>query len=79
MLPELAAEDKSKVIQPDLTIEQVIAAVASNYKVNVEEITKLIKETQKANEARQLAMNLCQQLVMVMVMVIEMAKLADIA
>ena len=39
-LPELAAEDKSKVIQPDLTMEQVIAGVAGNYNVNVQERTK---------------------------------------
>ncbi|NQZ05556.1 MAG: transposase [Algicola sp.] len=71
LLPELAAEDKSKVIQPDLTIDQVIASVADDYKVSVEEITRLIKGPQKENEARKLAMYLCQQLAM--------AKLADIA
>ena len=31
LLPELAAEDKSNVIQLDLTMGQVIAGVADNY------------------------------------------------
>lgn len=35
LLPELAAEDKSKVIRPDLTIEQVITGVSHAYKVDI--------------------------------------------
>ena len=71
LLPELAAEDKSNVIQPDLTMGQVIAGVADDNEVSVMEITRLVKVPQKDNEARKLAMYLCQQLAM--------AKLTDIA
>jgi chromosomal replication initiation ATPase DnaA len=71
LLPELAAEDKINVIQPDLTMGQVTAGVADNYEVSVMEMTRLIKGPQKDNEAKKLAMYLCQQLAM--------AKLIDIA
>ena len=50
---------------------QVIAGVADDYAVSVMEVTRLIKGPQKDNEARKLAMYLCQQLAM--------AKLTDIA
>jgi hypothetical protein len=52
LLSELSAEDKSKVIRPDLTMVQVIAAVAGNYKTNVEEISKLINGPQKAKKPK---------------------------
>jgi hypothetical protein len=71
LLPKLAAKDKSNVIQPDLTMSQVIAGVADDYEVSVIKITRLIKGPQKDNEARKIAMYLCQQLAM--------AKLKDIA
>jgi putative transposase len=71
LLPELATEDKSNVIQPDLTMGQVIAGVADDYEVSVMEVTRLIKGPQKDNEARKPVMYLCQQLAM--------AKLTDIA
>jgi putative transposase len=41
LLPELASEDKGKVIQPDLTMEQVIAGVASHYKISPEYLSEL--------------------------------------
>jgi hypothetical protein len=44
--PELSPEDKIKAIWLDLIMEQVIAAVAGNYIVNVEEIIRLIKGRQ---------------------------------
>ena len=50
---------------------QVIAGVADDNEVSVMEITRLVKVPQKDNEARKLAMYLCQQLAM--------AKLTDIA
>jgi hypothetical protein len=52
LLSELSAEDKSKVIRPDLTMVQVIAAVAGNYKTNVEEVSKLINGPQKAKKPK---------------------------
>lgn len=67
----MEAENKSKAIQPDLTMGQVIASVADDYEVSVMKITKLIRGPQKGNEARKLAIYLCQQLAM--------AKLTDIA
>ena len=71
LLPKLVAEDKSDVIQPDLTMDHMIAGIADDNDISVMEVTRLIKGPQKDNEARKLAMYLCQQLAM--------AKLTDIA
>ena len=70
-LPELDAQSKGRVIEPDLTIAQVINGIASHYQVGVEEITKVIKGPKKGSDVRKLAMYLCQQLAA--------AKLVDIA
>ena len=54
LLPELAAEEKSNVIQPDLTMGQVIAGVADDDEISVMEMTRLIKGPQKENKASNL-------------------------
>ena len=71
LLPELAAEQKSRVIQPDVTMGQVISVVANYFSVSEGDITKRVKGPQKENEARKLAMYFCQELVA--------AKLTDVA
>jgi putative transposase len=40
LLPQLAAEEKSRVIQPDLTMGQVISVVANYFSVTEVDITK---------------------------------------
>jgi putative transposase len=69
--PQLAAERESQLSQPDLTMAQVICLIANEYGVTADDITKVVRGLQKENEARKLAMYLCQELVA--------AKLADIA
>ena len=62
LLPTLAAEEKSRVIQPDLTMEDITNNVALNYGTCVDDIRKITMGPQKGNEARKLAMYLCQEL-----------------
>jgi REP element-mobilizing transposase RayT len=62
LLPELTAEGKSRVIQPNLTIQQVTEAVAAYYKTSTKELLKVSKGPQTENEARKIAMYLCQEL-----------------
>ena len=70
-LPQLAAEQESRVTGADLTMEQVVSSIANEYCVTENDIIKMVRGRQKENEARKLAMYLCQELVA--------AKLADIA
>jgi hypothetical protein len=63
LLPQLAAEQKSRVIQPYLTMGQVISVIANDFAVTEVDITKKVKGPQKENEARKLAMYFCQELV----------------
>jgi len=62
LLPELASEEKSRVIQPDLTMDEITEGVALSYGTCTDDIRKLIVGPQKSNEARKLAMYLCQEL-----------------
>ena len=62
LLPELTAEGKSRVIQPNLTIQQVTETVAAYYKTTTQELLKVSKGPQTENEARKIAMYLCQEL-----------------
>ena len=62
LLPELAVEGKSRVVQPDLTMQAVTEGVAAYYNTNSDEIRKIIRGPQQGNEARKLAMYLCQEL-----------------
>lgn len=70
-LSQLTEEPQSCVIQPGLTMAQVICGIAKDYDVTEDDITKVVRGRQKENEVRKLAMYLCQELVG--------AKLADIA
>ena len=47
LLPELDAEGKSNVIQPDLTMDHMIAGIADDNDISVMEVTRLIKGPQK--------------------------------
>ncbi len=62
LLPELAAEEKSRVILPDLTMDKITNGVALSYGTCADDLKKLTMGPQKGNEARKLAMYLCQEL-----------------
>ena len=62
LLPELAAEAKSRVVQPDLTMQQVTDGVAAYYKTSTKDMRKISRGPQTENEARKIAMYLCQEL-----------------
>jgi len=61
-LPDLASEDKSRVIQSDVSMDDVAKCVAMVYKTGVKDIRKVEKGPNKGNEARKMAMYLCQEL-----------------
>ena len=62
LLPELRTEEKSRVIHPNLTIKAVTTSVAVAYSTNLDDIRRVVKGPQKENEARKVAMYLCQEL-----------------
>jgi putative transposase len=59
LLPELAAEGKSRVIQPNLTMQQVNDG-AAYYKTSTKDMRKIIRGPQIENEGCKIAMYLCQ-------------------
>jgi|GEM_PF-1549283 len=71
LLPEMESEDKAAMIHPAIPIEVVTEGVAIYYKTRVEDIRKVVKGPKKSNEARKVAMYLCQE--------VAGAKLAEIA
>ncbi len=62
LLPELKSEEKSRVINPDLSLNDITKAVAKFYRTSPDDIRKIVKGPQKGNEARKQAMYLCQEL-----------------
>ena len=62
MLSDTKAESKSLIIANNLRLLDVINSVAFFYHQEVNVILKVIKGPQKENEARKVAMYLCQQL-----------------
>jgi putative transposase len=62
LLPELAAEDKSRIVQPDLSMQQVAEGVAVYYQTSADDLRKVCRGPQPENEARKVAMYLCQEL-----------------
>ncbi|MCU7937164.1 MAG: transposase [Candidatus Thiodiazotropha sp. (ex Dulcina madagascariensis)] len=62
LLPGLQAEEKVRIIQPDLSMDVITSNVATAYGNSVDGITRVVKGLQKENEARKVAMYLCQEL-----------------
>lgn len=62
LLPDLAAEGKSRVIQANLVIQDVVNGVAVFYGVDADDILKTTRGPQPENQARKVAMYLCQEL-----------------
>jgi hypothetical protein len=50
LLPELGAERKSRVVQPDLTMQQVTDGVAAYYKTNTKDLLKISRGPQTENK-----------------------------
>lgn len=71
LLPDLDAEEKGRVILPGISMITISESVAGYYKTPVDKLTTVVKGPQKSNEARKIAMYLCQELAQ--------AKLGDIA
>ena len=71
LLPELESEGKAAVIQPIMPIESVVEGVSHYYKTNSDNLRAVVRGPTKGNEARKIAMYLCQE--------ISAAKLVDIA
>jgi len=71
LLPDLEAEEKGRVILPSRTMDTIVSGVARAYRTTPARLTKVVKGPQKGNEARKIAMYLCQELAEV--------KLRDIA
>jgi len=62
LLPSVEPERKSKIIVPNVSIETVVKGVAEFYKVTIGEVVNINKRPKKENEARKVAMYLCQEL-----------------
>jgi len=71
LLPGLDAAKKAQVVQPDIPMETIVKGVASAWHTPAAQLTAVVKGPQKGNEARKVAMYLCQELAD--------AKLKDIA
>ena len=62
LLPELEMEEKSRVTQPDITMQNIVNYVARAWRTTSDQLTTVVKGPQKENEARKIAMYLCQEL-----------------
>lgn len=63
LLPGLEMEEKSRVIQPDITMKTIVNEIARDwYTTTSDQLTTVVKGPQKGNEARKIAMYLCQEL-----------------
>jgi putative transposase len=62
LLPDLKAQEKGAIIRPDISMAAIVKEVASYFKTEPGEITRVIKGPQKGNAARKIAMYLCQEM-----------------
>jgi putative transposase len=62
LLPELEAEGKTRVIRPNVSIDDVVNKVAVFYNLSSAIITTNIRGLQPENEPRKVAIHLCQAL-----------------
>jgi chromosomal replication initiation ATPase DnaA len=71
LLQELEAQEKAQVILPGISMEAIVKGVASVWNTSPVQLTEVVKGPQKGNDARKIAMYLCQEMAD--------AKLKDIA
>jgi hypothetical protein len=62
LLPELEAQEKAQVILPGISMEAIVQGVASVWNTTPDQLTAVVKGPQKGNDARKIAMYLCQEL-----------------
>ena len=62
LLPELEVEEKGQVILPNITMGAIVKGVASTCHTTPERLRTVVKGPQKGNDARKIAMYLCQEL-----------------
>jgi putative transposase len=62
LMPQLAAEGKSRMIQPNLSMPIVVQGVGAYYNTTPEALLKCIRGPQHGNEPRKVAMYLSQEL-----------------
>ena len=62
LLPELSGQQKSHLLKPDLSMSDITVAVADFYSTSEHALTQVIKGPDKGNEARKIAMYLCQEI-----------------
>ncbi|NOZ10872.1 MAG: hypothetical protein GXP09_07540 [Gammaproteobacteria bacterium] len=62
LLPELEAQEKGRLIRPDMTMALIVKGVARFFDTKPEILRKVIKGPQKGNEPRKIAMYLCQEM-----------------
>ena len=62
LLPTLEAEEKGRVIHPAIPVKMLIKSVAKAYRTQPDQLTAVVKGPQAENEARKIAMYLCQEL-----------------
>lgn len=58
----MEAEDNASVINTTVPMDKLVVAVADFYKTTATDIRTVVKGPQKGNEARKMAMYLCQEI-----------------
>ncbi len=61
-LPDYSSTEKGQVILSSISMETIVKAVSRFYSTSPDQLTTVIKGPQKGNEARKIAMYLCQEL-----------------
>jgi len=62
LLPELSAEEKTRVLQPVIELKEIIHFVATSYKMASDDLCRMTKGPNSGNAPRKIAMYLCQRL-----------------
>ena len=62
LLPELEAEEKGQVVLHGISKQTIVKGVASLWNTTPDQLTAVVKGPQKGNDARKIAMYLCQEL-----------------
>jgi chromosomal replication initiation ATPase DnaA len=62
LLPELSAEEKSRVLQPVIELKEITHFVATSYEMAADDLLRMSKGPNSGNALRKIAMYLCQML-----------------
>jgi len=61
LLPELEAEEKSRLIDSAILMITIVKIVSQTHKMEITDLTNVVKGPKKGNETRKIAMYLCQE------------------